>query len=377
MGTIPYMSPEACNCEPLDKANDVYAFGMVMYELCNTKCRFPWDEEITSVHLSIESIKQYVTKGERPKLPTEQEHGMPKRFLELMQKCWSQDQKARPVITDIVQELEDISNAECNEAVQGEASRSSNMVSKLCDNFHIEHLSVHQGYVLEIAGERTADAMRKHKKIPEVTMEEIDNLVKERDASNACVFLGLSTALKTIEVMEAAEAMQNIHDTLECLKSITEGAILNLPKEINGYRELDTHYSVMEAIDVMRKAGIITCDIDAFEMLPDNPSLKDDHQEHLHNAVLRLMESDKSEAAIYVCPPLAITLIKLSKSSNQGYISIVDTHSVPKDLGGNGNGIVIGTDYDGITKGSKCSLVCDWLRKRTLLYGIPGETRQT
>ena len=38
VGTIPYMSPEACNCESLDEANDVYAFGMVMYELCNTKC---------------------------------------------------------------------------------------------------------------------------------------------------------------------------------------------------------------------------------------------------------------------------------------------------------------------------------------------------
>ena len=87
-----------------------------------------------------------------------------------MQKCWSQDPKARPVITDIVQELEDISNAERSEAVQAESSSSSNMVSKPCDNFHIKHLSVHQGYVLEIAGERTADAMRKHKKIPEVTM---------------------------------------------------------------------------------------------------------------------------------------------------------------------------------------------------------------
>ena len=226
---------------------------------------------------------------------------------------------------------------------------------------------------MEIAGERTADAMRKHKKIPEVTMEEINNLVKERDASNACCFLALSTGLKTIEVMEAAEMKQNIHDILECLKSITEGAILNLPKEINGYRELDSHYSIMEAIDVMRKADILTCDINTFEMLPDNLSLKD----YLQNAVLCLMESDKSEAAIYVCPPFAVTLIKLSKGSNQGYISLVDTHSIPQDLGGNGNGIVISTEYDGLTKNSKCPLVCDWLRKRTFLYGIPGETRQT
>ena len=55
----------------------------------------------------------------------------------------------------------------------------------------------------------------------------------------------------------------------------------------------------------------------------------------------------------------------------------MDTHSIPQDLGGNGNGIVISTEYDGLTKISKCSLVCDWLRKRTFLYDIPGETRQT
>ena len=192
--------------------------------------------------------------------------------------------------------------------------------------------------------------MRKYKRIPEVTMQEINRLVKERDASKVCVFLGLSTALKAIEVMEAAEVDQNIHDTLECLKSITEGAILNLPKEINGYGDTDSHHRVMEAIDVMRKAGILTCDINAFEMLPDNPSLKDNQQEDLQNAVLSLMESDKSEAAIFVCPAFSITLIRLSKTNNQGYISILDIHSVPQELGGNGYGIVISTEHDGITK---------------------------
>lgn len=39
-----------------------------------------------------------------------------------MEKCWSQDPKERPVMLDIVQELEDILNVECNEVVQGESS---------------------------------------------------------------------------------------------------------------------------------------------------------------------------------------------------------------------------------------------------------------
>ena len=41
------------------------------------------------------------------------------------EKCWFQDPKKRPVISDIVQELEDIWNAEFNEAVQEELSGSS------------------------------------------------------------------------------------------------------------------------------------------------------------------------------------------------------------------------------------------------------------
>lgn len=61
------------------------------------------------------------------------------------------------------------------------------------------------------------------------------------------------------------------------MKSIIEGVILNLLKEINGYRELDIYYSVMEVIDVMRKVGIIICDIDVFEMFLDNLFLKDDY----------------------------------------------------------------------------------------------------
>jgi len=47
----------------------------------------------------------------------------------------------------------------------------------------------------------------------------------------------------------------------------------------------------------MRK-GVNTCDINACEMLPDNPSLKDDQYQDLQNAFLSLMESEKSQVAL-------------------------------------------------------------------------------
>ena len=120
------MSPEACSCQPLDKANDIYAFAMVMYELCNTKCRFPWDEEITSERRSLESIKQYVINGKRSALPAAQEHGMPERFTELMKKCWSQDAQDRPQISYIVKELEEMLKVQSCQLVPGDFANNSN-----------------------------------------------------------------------------------------------------------------------------------------------------------------------------------------------------------------------------------------------------------
>lgn len=100
------------------------------------------------------------------------------------------------------------------------------------------------------------------------------------------------------------------------------------------------------------------------------------HQNNLQAAVLTLLESEESSAAIYVCPPLAITLLKVQKTSNRGFLCIVETHSVPQALGGKDKGILLATEFDETTKNSKCSLVCEWLKKRTFFYGIPEETRQ-
>ena len=127
----------------------------------------------------------------------------------------------------------------------------------------------------------------------------------------------------------------------------------------------------------MKTAGVINHNIQATEMLLSNPALMNNHQNNLQAAVLTLLESEESSAAIYVCSPLAITLLKVQKTSNRGFLCIVDTQSVPQALGGNDKGILLATEFDETTKNSKCSLVCEWLKKRTSFYGIPEETRQS
>ncbi|KAJ7360231.1 C-terminal of Roc, COR, domain [Desmophyllum pertusum] len=146
---------------------------------------------------------------------------MPKRFIDLMEKCWSQHPKDRPAISDIVKELEDMSNAESRQAVQEELPNGS----RLCHG--------------DCSQKETADDMRKHNKILESTGNEIDKLIREKDAGNACVFLGLSISLKATEILNnATDVDQNINEILECLKSIAEGAICDLPSKI---KQLQKH----------------------------------------------------------------------------------------------------------------------------------------
>ena len=105
----------------------------------------------------------------------------------------------------------------------------------------------------------------------------------------------------------------------------------------------------------MKTAGVINHNIQATEMLLSNPALINNHQNNLQTALLTLLESEESSAAIYVCPPLAITLLKVQKTSNRGFLCIVETHSVPQVLGGNDKGILLATEFDETTKNSKCN----------------------
>ena len=192
MGTVPYMSPEAINCEPLDMANDVYGFSMVLYELRNTECQFPWEDLITKEHRSFESIKTCVKQGERPQFQ-KNDHGMPQEFVALIKKFWSQLPTDRPIMSDVVKEQQTMYNAESN-SDQGEEEIPNTWntpLSAIHDNFSTGNLSVHQGYALDLAGQKTVSTMGKNEGNSNKVMQEIGQFLIDNDARNACVFLSL------------------------------------------------------------------------------------------------------------------------------------------------------------------------------------------
>lgn len=79
--------------------SDVFSMGMVLYHLATRTP--PWQG------LNPAIIQMHVCGGTRPPLPEDslvaQEHPA---YVDLMQRCWSQDPEARPSFEEVVRQLE-------------------------------------------------------------------------------------------------------------------------------------------------------------------------------------------------------------------------------------------------------------------------------
>jgi hypothetical protein len=94
-GTLNWMAPEMISDGQVSQAIDVYAFGIIVWEMCSGM--IPW------AGLAEQTIMFKVAmKGERPTMERER---WPAWACDLMGACWHQDPKQRPTMADVLARL--------------------------------------------------------------------------------------------------------------------------------------------------------------------------------------------------------------------------------------------------------------------------------
>jgi serine/threonine protein kinase len=112
VGTPSFMAPERLKGGPLRKPCDVYAFGMLIYEVCFTQFRLFWYDWILQLHTNANPLNLLVgysefmelvaIKGHRPERPDGDEAPQMKDDIwRLAERCWAATPSARPSIDDI------------------------------------------------------------------------------------------------------------------------------------------------------------------------------------------------------------------------------------------------------------------------------------
>ncbi len=97
-GTVEYMAPEQFAGDPLTPAADIFALGVVMYELATGRHPFP----------SGTILEAAIRRGQRPAVPSSIQKGLPHRCDEIVCRCLEFDPKERYGSVKIVaEEIED------------------------------------------------------------------------------------------------------------------------------------------------------------------------------------------------------------------------------------------------------------------------------
>jgi len=98
MGTVLYMAPEVLLLQEFDTAADIYAFGLILYELITELDLFP---EIDSIDAFVKAITKFDVRPPLGSLA-----GLPKSLENLIELCWDKDMNVRPKCSDVIDMLD-------------------------------------------------------------------------------------------------------------------------------------------------------------------------------------------------------------------------------------------------------------------------------
>ncbi|CAB4426949.1 unnamed protein product [Rhizophagus irregularis] len=96
-GVLPYVAPEVLGGGKYTQESDIYAFGIIAYEVCTG---LPPYHDIA--HDKILAIS--ICRGHRPK----SNYKIPQLILDIIKQCWDADPSKRPKANELYDELIDI-----------------------------------------------------------------------------------------------------------------------------------------------------------------------------------------------------------------------------------------------------------------------------
>jgi zinc protease len=117
IGTPAYMAPEQAEGRPVDHRTDIYAFGLILYEMFTGAAAFTGD---TAVTLALKQIR------ERPKPPRAIEPSLPKHIEAAILRCLEKDPAKRfQSVDDVIRALEQAPPARGTQTVRWASLRWS------------------------------------------------------------------------------------------------------------------------------------------------------------------------------------------------------------------------------------------------------------
>ena len=93
-GTFQYMAPEVLSSKPYSEKADVFSYGILLWEICARQLPY---FGMQPMQVGIAVVNQQLRPNISPQIP--------RPFVEIMRRCWHQDQRKRPDLDDVLASL--------------------------------------------------------------------------------------------------------------------------------------------------------------------------------------------------------------------------------------------------------------------------------
>jgi RecQ family ATP-dependent DNA helicase len=366
-GTIPYIAPEVLRGDRAAKASDIYSFAMLLIELLCPSRSNPWSSDCKSF-----CILQNVSNSKRPSLPdhsTEFPRSVWERLVNLVRRCWNDDPAQRPNCKDIVSELKSVLNLTEHEGTENvdkadeTTASSEDIPSRACKDlftddtkFDIVKLSLHQGSAMETFGDIAASFVEAGTDLPSELFLDMQEQTKTNDGTNACAFFPIAIA-NWLQSTDFKNETQKA-------KLAVEQIMLEVPKKINSIRDMSCYFSVEEAADLLKIANLYNLQTEP--VMNSFSGVKTADGEKALLEALTILHNKRPVSAVFTCPPLSFCIGCVLSGEDSSSFIVIDTHSVPERVGGDGNGIMLEVKYPTRNHTTAAEKLTTWIKDRLL-----------